>query len=85
MFNQLARTVEQTFRQVMSIGRIRVSMVSLRGTDVDALPVRSTAGDTMYAQNGRKNGEGVGAGTGVLVFFDGTNWIACDSGQTVSD
>jgi hypothetical protein len=37
-----------------------------------------------YATNGRKNGEGAGAGTGVLVFYDGTNWIAVDTGQTVA-
>jgi hypothetical protein len=40
-------------------------------------------GAVAYASNGRKAGEGAGVGTGVLVFFDGTNWIAVDSGATV--
>jgi len=43
------------------------------------------AGTQVYASDGRKAGEGVGAGTGVLVFYDGTNWIACDTGATVDD
>jgi hypothetical protein len=37
-----------------------------------------------FASNGRKNGEGGGAGTGVLVFHDGTAWRACDTGATVA-
>ena len=46
------------------------------------LPVQ--AGSQSFATNGRKNGEGAGAGTGVLVFYDGTNWKACDTGATVA-
>lgn len=42
------------------------------------------AGRMAYASNGRKNGEGSGAGTGVLVFHDGSSWKACDTGATVS-
>jgi hypothetical protein len=41
-------------------------------------------GATVYASDGRKAGEGPGAGTGVLVFNDGANWIACDTGATVA-
>lgn len=37
-----------------------------------------------FATNGRKNGEGAGSGTGVLVFHDGTAWRACDTGATVA-
>jgi hypothetical protein len=44
----------------------------------------ATAGATAFASNGRKNGEGVGLGTGVLVFNDGTAWRACDTGATVA-
>jgi hypothetical protein len=40
-------------------------------------------GAVAYASDGRKAGEGASSGTGVLVFFDGTNWIAVDSGATV--
>jgi hypothetical protein len=50
---------------------------------VAGLPA-GTAGDMAYASNGRKNGEGAGAGTGVLVFKDGTAWRACDTGATVA-
>ena len=42
------------------------------------------AAQLAYASNGRKNGEGSGAGTGVLVFRDGTAWRACDTGATVA-
>lgn len=51
---------------------------------VAALPAVHVVGDIYFATNGRKNGEGGGAGTGVLVFSDGTNWIAVDSGATVA-
>ena len=42
------------------------------------------ASQIAYASNGRKNGEGAGAGTGVMVFRDGTAWRACDTGATVA-
>jgi hypothetical protein len=51
---------------------------------VAGLPGVSVAGDTAFATNGRKNGEGGGLGTGVLVFSDGTAWRACDTGATVA-
>jgi len=41
-------------------------------------------GEQGFATNGRKAGEGAGSGTGVVVFYDGTNWIACDTGATVA-
>jgi hypothetical protein len=50
------------------------------GTSV--MPVQ--AGSQAFASNGRKAGEGAGAGTGVLTFFDGSNWIACDTGANVA-
>lgn len=51
------------------------------GTSV--LPIQ--AGSQVYVSDGRKAGEGAGAGTGVLVYYDGTNWIASDTGATVDD
>lgn len=51
---------------------------------VASLPSATVAGQVLYASNGRKNGEGAGAGTGVLVFSDGTAWRACDTGATVA-
>lgn len=57
--------------------------VNLKSYTVAGLPAGSAA-DAAYASNGRKNGEGAGAGTGVLVFKDGTAWRACDTGATVA-
>lgn len=48
------------------------------------LPATATAGQLAYASNGRKGAEGIGAGTGVLVFYDGSAWIAVDSGAAVA-
>lgn len=47
-------------------------------------PLTIQAGSQAFATNGRKNGEGAGAGTGVLVFHDGTAWKAVDTGATVA-
>jgi hypothetical protein len=83
-----------------TVGRFDTSGNFILGTDTDivmdsnrlfqtrsytvaALPA-GTAGKCAFASNGRKNGEGVGAGTGVLVFHDGTNWCACDTGVAVA-
>ena len=51
---------------------------------VAGLPSDVQANQIAYASNGRKNGEGPGAGTGVLVFRDGSAWRACDTGATVA-
>jgi hypothetical protein len=51
---------------------------------VSGLPTDVQANQIAYASNGRKNGEGSGAGTGVLVFRDGSAWRACDTGATVA-
>lgn len=67
-----------------STGRIASNVpVGLPSYTVAGLPT-GTAGDVAYASNGRKNGEGAGAGTGVMVFKDGTAWIACDTGAAVA-
>jgi len=57
--------------------------INMKSYTVAGLPAGS-AGDVVYASNGRKNGEGAGLGTGVLVFKDGTAWRACDTGATVA-
>lgn len=59
-------------------GRLKVGVFTVAN-----LPV-GTAGDAAFASNGRKNGEGAAAGTGVLVFHDGTAWRASDTGATVA-
>jgi hypothetical protein len=51
---------------------------------VATIPAAGTAGRMAFATNGRKNGEGPGAGTGVLAFDDGTAWRACDTGATLA-
>lgn len=50
------------------------------GTSI--LPVQ--AGSQAFASDGRKAGEGAGAGTGLLVYYDGNAWIASDTGATVA-
>lgn len=49
------------------------------GTSV--LPVQ--AGSQAYASNGRKVGEGAGAGTGTMVYFDGVAWRRVADDTTV--
>jgi hypothetical protein len=44
----------------------------------------NTEGDWAYALNGRKTGEGSGAGTGVPVWWSNGAWVAADSGATVA-
>jgi hypothetical protein len=41
------------------------------------------AGALAYASNGRKNAEGLGSGTGVLVYRDGTAWRRVSDDSTV--
>lgn len=81
--NRLVRNIEMTFKIVQSVGRASANVVNFRPVTVAALP-EGRAGDVAMTSNGRKNGEGAGLGTGVLVFHDGIAWRACDTGQTVS-
>jgi len=53
-------------------------------TGVSALPASAHEGDWAYALNGRKPGEGAGAGTGVPVWWSGGAWVAADSGAAVT-
>lgn len=62
----------------ISIDLIKVKIYY--GTSI--LPVQ--AGSQAFASDGRKNGEGAGAGTGVLVYYDGNAWKATDTGATVA-
>lgn len=53
---------------------------------VDNLPVETAVVPMLaYATNGRKSGETEGNGTGVPVFYDGSNWCAFDTSTTVAD
>lgn len=62
----------------MSLDLLRVKIYY--GSSI--LPV--TAGSQAYASNGRKAGEGPGAGTGVLVTYDGSNWNSSEGGVVAS-
>lgn len=48
-------------------------------------PTPVIEGSMAYASDGRKNGETAGNGSGVATFWDGSNWIAVDSGDLVDD
>ena len=50
---------------------------------VALLPAAGQVGRVRMATDGRKTGEGAGAGTGVLVYDDGTAWRRVDDGTTV--
>jgi len=53
--------------------------------DVADLPRAGNApGDWAYAANGRKTGEGAGAGTGVPCWWSNNAWCAVDSGAVVA-
>ena len=54
-------------------------------TTVALLPMSGNAnGDMAYALNGRKPGEAAAAGTGTVVFWSRTAWIAVTSGVAVT-
>lgn len=73
-----------TYLDVNSSGSAAFSLpVKLPSYTVAGLPT-GAAGDVAYASNGRKNGEGGGLGTGVMVFKDATAWRAVDTGATVA-
>ncbi|MGI8839952.1 MAG: hypothetical protein ACR2F8_04075 [Caulobacteraceae bacterium] len=53
-------------------------------TSVALLPASANLGDWAFALDGRKAGEGAGAGSGTPAWWDGANWIAPDSGAAVA-
>lgn len=60
-------------------------LLKVKSFTVALLPASASVGTLAYATDGRKAGEGAGAGTGVLVFFDGADkWIAVDTGAEVA-
>ncbi len=82
MWDELCTTVEGS---VDSDGSIAMQApLTLKSYTVALLPAVTGSGKLAYVSNGRKAGEGPGAGTGVLVFSDATNWRACDTGATVA-
>lgn len=83
LVNQIVRAVYNTATDKFEC--LGIGGGSLGSYTVANLPTTEVlAGDIAYATNGRKNGEGVGSGTGVLVFRDASAWRACDTGATVA-
>lgn len=74
----------EIFRIANSGAVTATSTVAIGTYTVATLPTAGTARRLAFASNGRKNGEGAGAGTGVVVFDDGTAWRAVDTGATVA-
>jgi len=65
--------------KIQSSGPIRIGQYT-----VATLPAAGFAGRIAFATNGRKNGEGGGAGTGVQVYDDGTAWRRVSDDSTVA-
>jgi hypothetical protein len=83
--NSSGLTIAPSVAATSITGTLAVSSTISPGTfTVATLPTVGTARRMAYASNGRKAGEGGGAGTGVIVFDDGTNWIAVDTGAAVA-
>lgn len=63
-----------------------VALTLYRSIDAAAnLPASAISeGDWAYALDGRKPGEGAGAGTGVPVFWSQGGWISACSGAAVT-
>jgi len=53
-------------------------------TAVATLPATANAGDWAYATNGRKPGEGSGAGTGAPVVWSNGAWVSAFNGTTIT-
>ncbi len=77
------RILSRRLRVLESLDRAEVAGSVSRFT-VAGLPVAGQAARIAFATNGRKTGEGVGAGTGVQVYDDGTAWRRVDDGTTVA-
>ena len=59
------------------------SFASVAQFTVAGLPAGGTTQNIALATDGRKPAEGVGAGTGMLVFYDGTAWRSSADGTTI--
>jgi hypothetical protein len=77
-FYQYMREFDQTVRRLIDLTNAMTEPVAFAD-----LPT-GTEGQIIYVSNGRKAGEGVGVGTGVLAFHDGSTWIAVDTGTAVA-
>lgn len=76
---RVTRLLPQAFRKEIN----RQAKRALGNYAVANLPVAGEPGRTAFATDGRKEGQGIGAGTGVLVYDDGTDWKSVDTSATV--
>jgi len=81
MWNDLNKQLSAT-RQQIANNQIRTNISQVTGGLIPiafaSLPVvNNTGGDLYFVTNGRKVGEGVGAGTGVIVYWNSTtsHWL----------
>lgn len=78
--------VRNGIEQILFTGSENVNRVPPRipSYAVASLPVAVTTGAFAFATDGRKEGEGVGAGTGVPVIFYSAAWRRVSDGQAVA-
>lgn len=62
---------------------VLLNSMGFASSTVAGLP-GGTAGVFLFVTDGRKIGEGAAAGTGVLVSWNGSNWVTVDAGTAVS-
>lgn len=79
-------TTAEIARLTGGVGLSVEGSVKPKSYTVAGLPSAAThgVGSQVYASNGRKSGEGGGAGTGVPVWSDGTNWKTFYDNSTVA-
>jgi len=78
----LRKVLEPILRRLKSLERNPRSEVTggVTSSTVAGLPPPGQVGRVRFATDGRKTGEGAGAGTGVLVYDDGVAWRRVDDG-----
>lgn len=76
LLNQHQRLAFDNIYDLQKATEITATRISKGGYTVANLPkaTASTEGQLAYATNGRKVGEGVGAGTGVPIYFSNGKW-----------
>lgn len=86
MPDAIIEAIKQLTKRVRALESNERSEVtgSVRGANFADLPAAGQSGRVVFVTNGRKAGEGAGAGSGVLAFDDGSNWIAVDTGTIVA-
>ena len=86
MIRELTAIVESLTRRIRSLEaqEVAISADSLPKTLYAGLPVAGKPGRVRFVTNGRKSGEGAGAGTGVLAVDDGVAWRRVSDDTTVA-